>query len=420
MFDDGWVLEVLEQLTADAAKQADAPLWSLSDTEISESLQAAYRLEQAAAAVKLRLVRQLEARGIPGREQFRTTAHWLRSRLRLDPQPAREMVEQAAVIDQRPVVGQALTAGAVDVKQAAVIAAAVEAVPAEAGAEVKAEAEKILIDWAAHFEPYKLRRLGARVLEHVAPEIAERAEREALERAEERAHQGRFLTLSMPVDGCVRLAGSLSVEDAAVVRSALDPLCTPHPDDERSPGQRRADALVDVCRLALRGGDLPRHGGEPPQLSVTVGFDPLERRLTTATLDNGERLSPAAARRLACDAQVLQVVLGGAGQVLDAGRSRRLATGSLRRALAVRDRGCAFPTCDRPPRWCDAHHVRSWVDGGATELGNLVLLCRQHHRMIHGDGWQVRLAEDELPEFVPPRWVDELQRPRRNLYHRRT
>jgi Domain of unknown function (DUF222)/HNH endonuclease len=137
-------------------------------------------------------------------------------------------------------------------------------------------------------------------------------------------------------------------------------------------------------------------------------------------LDTGDRVSPAAVRRIACDAQVLPVVLNGAGQVLDAGRARRLATGPLRRALVVRDRGCVFPTCDRPPRWRDGHHVVPWTAGGPTRLDNLVLLCRQHHRLLHPGDWTVRIAGDGLPEFVPPCVPGEPQHPRRNRYHRRT
>jgi hypothetical protein len=113
-------------------------------------------------------------------------------------------------------------------------------------------------------------------------------------------------------------------------------------------------------------------------------------------------------------------VLGGDGQVLDVGRTRRLGTGVLRRALVLRDSGCAFPGCDRPPRWTDAHHIRSWASGGPTSLDNLVLLCRHHHRTVHLSDWQVRLGVDRFPEFVPPAHLDRHRRPRRNLYHRRT
>jgi hypothetical protein len=137
-------------------------------------------------------------------------------------------------------------------------------------------------------------------------------------------------------------------------------------------------------------------------------------------LDTGGRLSPAQVRQLACDAKVIPAVLGGDGQVLDLGRSRRLITGALRRALEVRDRGCAFPGCDRPPRWCDGHHIHPWVDGGPTSLDNSVLLCGFHHRVIHRGHWIVRLGGNGLPEFIPPAYVDPQQRPRRNLYHHRT
>ena len=124
---------------------------------------------------------------------------------------------------------------------------------------------------------------------------------------------------------------------------------------------------------------------------------------------------------MGCDARILPIVLDGAGQVLDAGRTRRTATGPLRRALTVRDAGCVFPGCDRPARWCDAHHIVSWADDGPTDLANLALLCGHHHRVIHTDhGWQIRIAADELPELLPPARLDPARVPRRNHYHRRT
>ncbi|HEX5205028.1 MAG TPA: HNH endonuclease, partial [Actinoplanes sp.] len=141
----------------------------------------------------------------------------------------------------------------------------------------------------------------------------------------------------------------------------------------------------------------------------------------TATTDTGQRLSASTARRLACDARILPAVLGSAGQVLDTGRTQRLATGSLRRALHIRDGGCAFPDCDYPPRWTDAHHIVPWTHGGPTNLDNLVLLCRHHHRLIHqtDTAWHIRLGTDQRPEFIPPAHLDPQQRPRRNLYHQR-
>jgi hypothetical protein len=190
--------------------------------------------------------------------------------------------------------------------------------------------------------------------------------------------------------------------------------------DLRTPGQRRADALVEVCRIAMACGELPDNGGDRPQVVVTVSIDTLRDGVGAATLDDGSPLSPTAARRLACDAAILPAVLGSAGQVLDVGQQRRLFTGPLRRALILRDRGCAFPGCDRPPRWCDGHHMISWITGGPTSLNNAVLLCGHHHRLIHHSPWKVRLnPADGLPEFIPPEYIDPEQRPQRNRYHRR-
>jgi hypothetical protein len=190
--------------------------------------------------------------------------------------------------------------------------------------------------------------------------------------------------------------------------------------DKRTAGQRRADALVDICRLALRTSELPSNGGEPPQVNLLIPFDMLLRDIGQASTDTGERLTPAQMRQTACDARILPVILGGAGQVLDVGQSRRLFTGALRRALVARDRGCAFPACDRPARWCDGHHIHAWADGGPTSLTNAVLLCRRHHKIMHEGHWKVRLGADDLPEFIPPEHLDAEQRPRRNTYHQRT
>jgi hypothetical protein len=279
-------------------------------------------------------------------------------------------------------------------------------------------AEKTLIGEYADWEPGALRKIADRILAHVAPDLAEDADRRATERDEKRAQQTRAFTLSNNGDGRYRLTGWLDAEAAAIVNAALDPLCKP--DNERTPTQRRADALTEVCRLALRTDELPDNGGERPQIVVTVPYDVLRKELQGGQLDTGERLSAEQVRKLACDAQIIPAVLGGDGQLLDLGQARRLFTGPVRRALVVRDGGCAFPGCDRPPRWCDGHHIRQWTAGGPTSLDNGVLLCPYHHRLIHRGEWEVRLAADGRPEFIPPSYVDPERRPRRNLYRLRS
>ena len=108
-------------------------------------------------------------------------------------------------------------------------------------------------------------------------------------------------------------------------------------------------------------------------------------------------------RRLACDADLIPVALGTRSEVLDVGRTHRLVTAPLWRALVCRDQHCAFPGCTRPPVMCHAHHIQHWLHGGKTKLANLVLLCGHHHRLIHHTPWEVRLNPDDgRPEFLPP------------------
>jgi len=91
----------------------------------------------------------------------------------------------------------------------------------------------------------------------------------------------------------------------------------------------------------------------------------------------------------------LPPTLGGAPtQPLEVGRATRVIQPAQRTALAVRDGGCVFPDCDRPLAWCDAHHLRHWLHGGPTDLSNLALLCRAHHRAVHEGGWQLARGPD--------------------------
>ncbi|HET8680634.1 MAG TPA: DUF222 domain-containing protein [Micromonosporaceae bacterium] len=396
---------------------AATAVWALPDGDLIGSLDELHVAEQRLAATKLALVREVDGRGLAVAQGASSTAVWLRDRLRMSIRDARRLVELAAAVDAAPaVVREGLAAGALSLEQAQVVTRAVAALPAEAGPAAVDKAAATLVGHARDYEPAGLRRLGERILQVVAPDVAEEAEAAALERAEQRAERDRYLTLSDAGDGAVRLSGRLGAEAAAVVRAALEPLCRPIPGDMRTPGQRRADALVDICRLALSTDELPDQGGEPAQVVVTVDYDTLTRQLGPGLLDTGETLSPETARRLACDARVLPAVLDGGGQPLDLGRQRRLVTGALRRALVLRDGGCSFPGCDRPAKWSQAHHIRSWADGGPTCLSNTVLTCNYHHRMLHHGGWGVHIAPDGRPEFTPPAWVDPTQRPRRNHY----
>jgi hypothetical protein len=176
--------------------------------------------------------------------------------------------------------------------------------------------------------------------------------------------------------------------------------------DTRSPARRRADALGEICRQWLDSQDRPVVAGERPHVIVTVDVESLgagenapgTARSAGARLSDAGAISRADALMWACDAQVTRVITDAASRPLDVGRTMRITPPWIRKALLVRDGGCAFPDCGRPPSWCDPHHVVHWTNGGPTALPNLVLLCRRHHRLIHHQRFSVEIV-DGMPRF---------------------
>jgi hypothetical protein len=312
-----------------------------------------------------------------------STGAWLRAACRVSPGVARDRVETARRLSVMAATDQALAAGELSYAHARLVTAAVAELAEAAGVEVAAGAEAPLLDTAMPVDPARLRREIAHARHALAPEVAFAAAQESYGR--------RRLSVSETFDGAVVVDGVLDPEGGAVLLSALTPLAAPAgPDDARTALQRRADALVELCRRRLDAGDLPETGGERPHLSVVVDLDTLERRqpARAAELAWTGPVCGETARRLACDASITRVITAGRSEPLDVGRRTRVIPPAIRTALTVRDGGCAHPSCDRPPVWTDAHHLRHWADGGPTSLDNLILLCRRHHRAVHEGTWQ--------------------------------
>ncbi|CAH0183344.1 hypothetical protein SRABI26_01487 [Arthrobacter sp. Bi26] len=206
--------------------------------------------------------------------------------------------------------------------------------------------------------------------------------------------------------------------------------------DLRSRAQRLLDGLVGACKVALAAGTLPAAGGLRPQVMATIDYRDLLTRLQNtpgATANTGQPgtgtgtgtgvllftgpVTASTIRKIACDADIIPVVLGGEGRVLDIGRASRVFPPHLRKAITARDRGCAFPGCTIPAPWCEAHHITYWSRGGTTGTENGVLLCSHHHHVIHKEHWTIRLKTG-IPWFIPPPHLDPRQQPRRNHYFR--
>ena len=153
-------------------------------------------------------------------------------------------------------------------------------------------------------------------------------------------------------------------------------------------------------------------GAESTEVASKPAMDLLAVPGAIAITENGTVLGAADLRRIACDTQVIPVVMGGPSEVLDVGRSKRTITPAIRRALIARDQGCVWPGCDRAPVHCDGHHIQHWLDDGPTCLDNLALLCHGHHQRLHeynlelhpptgpappGEGWTVTPAPPRKP-----------------------
>ena len=234
-------------------------------------------------------------------------------------------------------------------------------------------AERHLVAAAGEHDAKTLRILGRRLLEVVAPDLADAHEAELLEKEEAKAAQASRLTMSDDGHGKTYGRFTLPTAQAARLKKMLLALAAPKhqgrrpraPGCTRRPGPERLGRAFGELIERVCATDLPKVGGTDATVVVTIDLDTLLGRLQRAgVLDTGERISPREARRLACTARIVPVVLDGDGEVLDVGRARRFFTRAQLTALAVRDRGCVAEDCDWPPWMCHAHHWQRWTDGG--------------------------------------------------------
>jgi hypothetical protein len=153
---------------------------------------------------------------------------------------------------------------------------------------------------------------------------------------------------------------------------------------------RRADALERVAESWLAGSRGDRSGGDRYLLHIHTEVDTLktEGEGAESELEGHGCVSAETSRRMACDSAVVHWRETPDGEALNIGRKSRSIPPATRRALQRRDGGCRFPGCNCT-RFVDAHHVVHWADGGETNMDNLVLLCRRHHRLVHEGGFGV-------------------------------
>lgn len=331
----------------------------------------------------------------------RSAGVWLAHQTRADGREGRRWQRLADAVDQRyAATSAALRDGAVTLGQVEVIVHALDALPAEVGPVVRGEAEAQLLADAEHFTPRELRVLGRRVLEVVAPGVAEDQERKALEAEERRARDRMRIVVRDLGNGLSRALVDLPTVSMDLWVTQLHAFASPRRDHLEAAGvpeverrdpetgirigypQRLAQAFCTMLER-LPSGVLPAHGGDATTLVVTIDHQWLAAGLGAARLSTGGMLSVGETRRLACNAGIVPMVLGGESQPLDVGRRRRFFQPAQRKAMAVRDQRCRAAGCDVPAAWCEAHHLKPWSVGGRTDLADGILLCGFHHHRAH-------------------------------------
>lgn len=398
----------------------------LADREVEQRVRTVEALSRMTHALGLELVAELQSRNLAAAAGFGSTKRMLAGMLSLSQAEARTRVAHAEQLAcRRGLTGEqlppqcaatsaGLAAGEIGIGQLRVIAATMAALPDSMSLADREWAETHLAQWAPRLDPTALGRLAAHVLTALDPDGPEPA-------AEDKPAPSGALRLRDRRNGGVGFEGYLDHEHGPAFRELIDRLAAPRPaaegiPDPRAAEERQADALVELCEMARSAQDAPSSAGEPPHLTITMDLNMLCDGIGAAALDYGTYLSASEARRWACDAKVIPVVLGGKKEPLDVGRAMRTVPAAVRRALVVRDKGCAFPGCGRPPSRCSAHHRKHWIDGGETSVDNCCLLCEYHHRMVHNTGWGLTIHPDRV-EFIPPAVIDPQRRPLCNPLH---
>jgi hypothetical protein len=383
----------------------DGDLWAASGAELGQFTAQLDELATRVDAARVDLLREAVDRGEAG--PGRSGAHaWLRDR-----SPSLRAGGSARVVR--------LAETAHDDRYAALVAAVREArVPLVTAAVVVEEFERLgprlaegaegpaldgLIDVASWGRPKDVRGIRERLVVRYGATGEFQAEQDRL--CERRSLSQAFSDGS----GLFEYTMVVDAEAKATIEAAVQGLSAPRPvdgePDRRPSGQRRMDALLEVVRRGVASAEgvatTPK-----AELFVTVSLDDLVARSNAATVcgsgEAGKLVGPETARRIACDAGIVPVVLGKDGQVLDLGRRFRLFTSAQLRALWLRDGGCTFPDCTVPATWCDGHHLRHWADSGSTDLGNAALLCGRHHTVVHRKGYHGELIGGRVSWVLTP------------------
>ena len=364
--------------------------WSMTDTETRSTLCELTRAEARLAELKLRVAAHAETNRVGDESGATSTAAWWAHQTQLTRAAAHCELKLAKLLEDHEPVRAALAEGQVLADQAAVIVDAVDALPEDAEEWVKPKAEAWLLEQAAEHDAKALRVLGKRIYAVIDPEAADAHEARLLEREEQAAEAAASFRMVDGGHGKAHGKFTIPTEHAAKLTKALQALMSPRHlaavgkvlDLTAATPHRTGIAFMDLIdRLPIN--QLPKAGGMSASVVATVDHEVLFGELEKAgLLDTGDRISPAASRRLACKHGIIPAVMGGKSKVLDLGTKRRFHSRDQRLVFTIEQAGCASEDCQMPAWLCEAHHPLPWSKGGQTNRDG-VWLCPSHHRRAH-------------------------------------
>jgi hypothetical protein len=389
------ILGFLDLLEAGLDQVTDTPAWSLNAEEATQVITRLSADLARLAELEARSLTQAESLDLPGQLGARSLSDWLARTTRMTKSEAGRRTKLATALSCHDQTREAVARGEVLPEQATAITAAVDDLDDDLAAE-REVAEKHLIEQAAHFDAYELRRLGEKLFEVLDPETAEAREAKRLAEQEERARKKAEITFRNGGDGTIRGNFVLPELQAEMFRKALQALAAPKHvrategagayDYEKPTPHKLGLAFMEyIERYPLDG--LPKQGGLAATVVITAEAETFTQGAQTAGhTDKGTGVSPGQLLRLACEAKVFPAVMDKGGHVLDLGRGTRFHTPAQRLALLVEQKHCQHPSCDTPGAFCHVHHTQAWSNGGHTNTLDAVLLCPFHHHQAHATG----------------------------------
>jgi uncharacterized protein DUF222/HNH endonuclease len=392
--------------SAGACCSADEPR---SIDELDVAIRSLAREMNAETYRMLMLVREFDDRCGWQKWGLRSCAEWLAWRCDLSLSAAREKVRTAQALRELPAISAAFEDGRLSYSKVRALTRVVEY-----------RDEDSLLDYALRVSAAQVEE-RCREIRNAMPESIGTAWR---------AWEHRSLVVSRdPGRGMLTITVEVPIEDGEVIAKAIERVADAgdaalglefvaarkaagvrDSSDAAANGWRaqQADALLAIAKASLAASIAltPEASGaaDASASSSLADHHQVVIHVDESALRGGigrSDLAIDAVKRLTCDGSVVTIVEDDRGTPLDVGRKQRTVSTPLKRALWSRDRGCRFPGC-RNTRYVDAHHIRHWADGGDTSLGNLMLLCSHHHRLVHEGGFSIRRDRDDERYFVGP------------------